>query len=524
MTLLMSLRWNERWTSLASHTLLVLMVFCFNLGLVRFGEFIFPAWNSADMLLLLFFVILEAIGSSRLINRESSSLTYRAAEWVVLLTSVKVFTELRLGTAVFAENLSLWSRDFFPSFFTPDLILNLSMAAFTWAVTSLFARNLKDLEGDEIIFGNTGMPVDRRAIHSEVLNRFLMLGLVLAFFAGVMRQTRFPLLNRPPASSGDILFVFIYFLFGLVLLSLTNFASQRASWIAENVTIRSNLTGPWIFYSLVFLGGVTIVAMLLPTRYTLGFLDLLTYILKSLVYFCQLIAAVIVYIFTSFINLLSLLFGKSMAVSTNPNLHSNPNMILNQPQPPVSLPSWWEFAKSLIFWILFTTIIVFAFSQYLQRSRRLAELFLRFPFTKWLVALIGWLQGTFLRGRKEVGMAFQAAMVRIGRRRTPRLKKPIENLISLRRLTPRQRVLFFYHTFIRRAGETGLPRQPWMTPAEYSRSLEEELSIDGDEIGTITDAFNEARYTRHEVKEELATKVKSTWERIRVFLRVKSRQ
>jgi len=85
-------------------------------------------------------------------------------------------------------------------------------------------------------------------------------------------------------------------------------------------------------------------------------------------------------------------------------------------------------------------------------------------------------------------------------------------------------VLFFYHTFIRRAGETGLPRQPWMTPAEYSRSLEEELSIDGDEIGTITDAFNEARYTRHEVKEELATKVKSTWERIRVFLRVKSRQ
>jgi hypothetical protein len=183
------------------------------------------------------------------------------------------------------------------------------------------------------------------------------------------------------------------------------------------------------------------------------------------------------------------------------------------------MPSWWEFAKSVLFWIVFAIILVYAFSQYLQHNRRLAELLARLPMAKWLVLFWNWLRNTFQRAGANVQTAIQSGIRQLRTRRGGRDQMPGWNLVNLRRLTPRQRVLFFYHALIRRAGESGMSRPAWMTPNEYALILGKEISDQGEDITMMTGAFLEARYTGHEVREDLAARVKATWDRIRSFLR-----
>ncbi len=47
--------------------------------------------------------------------------------------------------------------------------------------------------------------------------------------------------------------------------------------------------------------------------------------------------------------------------------------------------------------------------------------------------------------------------------------------INPRRLSPRQKVIFYYLAMVRRAREAGLPRQDDQTPYEYARSLTSSL-------------------------------------------------
>ena len=49
------------------------------------------------------------------------------------------------------------------------------------------------------------------------------------------------------------------------------------------------------------------------------------------------------------------------------------------------------------------------------------------------------------------------------------------DFINLRRLTPRQKVLFYYLALVRRAKEAGIPRKDGQTPYEYARSLTSSL-------------------------------------------------
>jgi hypothetical protein len=520
MNLVQSLRRNERWTTLASHVMLILMMICVSYGCVHFGEFVYSGWNSAGLLGLCLFIILEAVLSSRVNVPPANKWIYRVSEWIVIIILVKIFTEIRSGWLYFAHNMLQWSRDFILTFFSPALILNLGLVAFIWIATTLFLLNLRDLERDELILADIGFQADRRAVHLDVLNRYLTLGLVLVIFAGIMRQNPFNLFDHPRATIGDISFLFVYFLLGLVLLSLTNFAVLRSNWISEKAAIRQNLAVPWILYSIIFIAGLTFIATLLPTRYSLSLLDLLAYVLSFLGYVLQLIAGIVIFILVSFINILSLIFNTSNNTPYLPYNTANLNQLLQNPPDKFSPPAWWEFAESFVFWIVLTVILVYAFSQYLRRNKGLADTLARFPLTKWLVDLLKWFGKIFRHTRQHVQSAIRSRMQQFRARRNQRGRIQMGSLIHLHRLNARQRVLFFYHALIRRADETGLRRRPWMTPSEYAQVLEKELAQQGNDIAVMTGAFTEARYTRHELGESLAREVKSVWDRIRTYLRI----
>jgi len=90
--------------------------------------------------------------------------------------------------------------------------------------------------------------------------------------------------------------------------------------------------------------------------------------------------------------------------------------------------------------------------------------------------------------------------------------------ISLRRLSPRERVLFFYRALARRGSESGLPRRPSQTPHECAVPLESALPEAISEITLLTEAFVEARYSHHEITTGQANLVRRWWEPIKKAL------
>ncbi|MBN1668168.1 MAG: DUF4129 domain-containing protein, partial [Anaerolineales bacterium] len=79
-----------------------------------------------------------------------------------------------------------------------------------------------------------------------------------------------------------------------------------------------------------------------------------------------------------------------------------------------------------------------------------------------------------------------------------------------------------YLALVRRGTEQGLQRPDSQTPYEYAESLDQAFPDVDDEIDSLTEAFIEARYTRHAVEQEDAGRVRTYWDRIRrVFRRNK---
>jgi hypothetical protein len=97
--------------------------------------------------------------------------------------------------------------------------------------------------------------------------------------------------------------------------------------------------------------------------------------------------------------------------------------------------------------------------------------------------------------------------------------------VNIRRLPPREQVLFFYQAFLRRSGEHGLPRHPSQTPYEYSGSLKvgmqalEDDPSAWEDLTSLTDRFVEARYSKHEITPSHASLARRAWEHIRRYLR-----
>ena len=84
--------------------------------------------------------------------------------------------------------------------------------------------------------------------------------------------------------------------------------------------------------------------------------------------------------------------------------------------------------------------------------------------------------------------------------------------MGLSRLSARQKVFFYYHALLRRGHETGLSRIHSQTPEEYAIILEKSLPTVEKEIGSLTDAFSEARYSKHTIQDDNVRNVKNYWE------------
>jgi hypothetical protein len=87
--------------------------------------------------------------------------------------------------------------------------------------------------------------------------------------------------------------------------------------------------------------------------------------------------------------------------------------------------------------------------------------------------------------------------------------------VRLSARSPRERVLFYYLSTLRRAARAGIPRVQDQTPREYGSVLGPRLPEAHADLASLTDHFVEAKYSHHEITREREKRARVEWRTVR---------
>jgi hypothetical protein len=514
-------RRNERLTALLTHAIASLMLACAAVSIVQIGEYLQPNWHGTYLVFLSFMVSLEAMVSHRKMKGiyffTPEWMLYRATEWIIILISLKLTLYAVNGFNQLWVDLPLWQQNFTENFFTAEYVFALVLLFFCWSIANVFSDELSRLEGDEKVLQaerETGIVEHRPEVRRSLANLILVIGAAMIVLAAVMRLGWETLWGDRPPPNEDVLNILIYFLLALALLSLTQFSILRIHWILNRIPIERNLATRWLVYAALFLLFMAALAFILPTRYSVGLLDVLGYLLNLVLMLFSVIAFLVTLPIIFLVSLLAPLFGRQA-----PQAPGVPRL----PQPPPVMNSAGsglpDTLKSILFWLIFIGVIGFSLYSYLMRHKAWLQSLRQIPVLGWLVDGLTNFWHWLRRVNRSVAASLEAGFSRIRARQADRMNQAARRFLSLRRLSPRQKIIFYYLAMIRRGSERGLPRKPHQTPNEYAQILEQQLPVVDDEVNSITGYFNEARYSRHTITNQHAGQVQKFWQRIRNALR-----
>jgi hypothetical protein len=172
--------------------------------------------------------------------------------------------------------------------------------------------------------------------------------------------------------------------------------------------------------------------------------------------------------------------------------------------------------KSLVFWAVALGMVFYVVRSYLRDHPELLEALgglgpVRALRRLW-TALWHWL-GRWVETVSE--HLTSGLSLRLAGRKSLEERLPFFRLGAL---SSRERVLYYYLSILQRAGQQGLPRQPDQTPYEYNATLESSLPQAQQEMGLLTQAFVEARYSRRAIEPDYVRYVRANWQRVKAAL------
>lgn len=503
-----------------------IMVGCVAWPVANLAYMFFPVWNPAYLTLSCVLAVLEASYSYRLLQSRrrlrSGVLKFRVVELLVIFLLLKIGSYLGKGWADVLAEIRTWPRD--PgTIFDPQTAYAFVLAFAFWSATTLTLHDLERL----------GEPPERHPAYvppmESLATRFFWGGVVLLITVGLARATMFKMLkpSRPPVP-GLLLTTLVYFMLGLVMLGQVHLAGLRKRWRAQEIKVADDLARRWARYSLTFIGLAALLAFLLPTGYTVGLLEVaglaITFVAQILSAVALLIFALLTLPLQLLLWLLSMLFGTSRSLPQ----FKLPKLELVPPAPSESggTLDWFAILRSLLFWAVMLGVVFYVVRSYLRDHPELWEALVTLGPVQTLrrgwAALRRWLRRWLARVRRTVGERLPRRLAR----RLPGSELPGVpwRFFRLGVLSPRERVLYYYLSILRRAGKQGFPRRRAQTPREYYEALEPNLPQAQGEMEALTQAFVEARYSQHEVESEQDRRVRAHWERIKAALRALKRR
>jgi hypothetical protein len=507
--------------------LVCLMMGTIAMGFIQFGTRINDTWQGGYLLWLSLLVSLEAIYTrKKTADMElRDRLIFRLSEWVALAVAIKLLLYLLRGPAQLLEDLPLWQENFLIHFFTGEYTLALLVTGIIWWSAGSFSNELEalyersnDAQWDELGKLQNAL----HAMRDKIATRIFVLGILVVAMAVLSRiDDTLVLRVTGQVASGyraPVANVLAYFILALVLLSQTQFALLRTRWLWQRMPISSKLANNWVRSGLLFFAFLAVVVFFLPTEYSIGLFDTLRLALDFVFQGLAMLFFVITLPLTLCMSLFSLFSAPNGETAPMPPAAP-------PPAPPVAAEpaAWLDVLRSLAFWLLFIGIIFFALRYYLIQNKALWNIITRFPLARWLsrawASARSWLGKTNRQVTRLVRGGLQRLRARGAGLPAVHLRRPV----NLSRLSPREKIIYFYLNLVEMASQHGLERKPSQTPYQYESQLKSALPDVDEDVHNLTDTFLEARYSRHTVEDPQARQAQSLWEHIREVLRGKKK-
>jgi hypothetical protein len=306
--------------------------------------------------------------------------------------------------------------------------------------------------------------------------------------------------------------VLVYFCLGLVMLSQMRLLVLRQDWRVQKTAVAGDIRKTWWRYSLAFVGLTALAALLLPTGYTTGLLDVLRYGLSAVLHALYVfVSTLLVILSMPFFLLARWIFGEEVVM---PSARPQEPFRLPPPPPLGGGPAWLNIVRAVFFWLLLVGLTVYLARGFLRQHPEIRQALASFRPLRWLRQLLGrwW-------ARLEV---WQAARARMRKWRGGEDEGQAHGSAALAEErapdSNRGRVRYYYMDVVRRARRAGYPRQPAQTPRAYGATLRDKLPETREQVELLTDSFVEARYSRHPIRTDLVRRVRAGWQQLKQSL------
>ncbi len=488
------------------------MFACIALSVAQFVRAFIPDWNATYMVVGVFLVSLEAFYARQMVRRQRlwgrEWWTFRLAEWVVILVALKLVSYVARSPQDFLADLASWQQD--PrNILSLEFMIVIVLAYFAWLGAGDVARNFEELQqAPESGYFDPSLSL------GELQRLFFNGGVILLILTGLTQVGLSMVLqmDRPPVG-GLILNVLLYFVVGLLLLSQGRFELLQTRWRFNDIPVARNVAARWALLAGVTLVIVAAAVSLLPTRYTIGLLTVLNWLLSlvlSILFFAWLIISYYIWAFASW--LLTLLFGRPQPAPISPALPALPAA------PPIvqtGESDWLAMFRAVVFWAVLLFVVGYALVQFTRSRREWLEGAAQRPGVgRWLALLAAW--WAWVRGTtKSVASAVRVRMARA----SPKSMPAPPRWLRLGGLSPRELIVYFYLSTAQRAAQLGVGRRPSQTAREYAAQLRSTVPEGAPDVDTLTTAFEAARYSANTVTRQDTSRPRRSWERLRHLLR-----
>jgi hypothetical protein len=468
---------------------------------------------------------MEGILSERMLRKRRITgwayLGSRAAEALSLLLLLKLANYIPLGMDQLWAEALMWSVDPESIVTNVDLFTGATFLVF-WVGALYVSRQATELDADEQV---VAPPPDKTSteyylwltqpppvrLRQEALNwlgeTFLWGGVGL-LLASALLHALLPTVGIP------VLPTLLYFAFGVALLSQARFSVAHAGWQVQGIPVQHGIARRWLLWTAIFLVGIALIALVLPTDYAMGPILAIYSLLAFLAEGCMVVVALVTFLLAW---LASLFFPGAEAPNRPPV--ELPPVAPEQAAPAAVGSSWLEALISAVFWVVILAILGYALFRFLRDRWGILSTEEAAEGTWWGRFLV-WLRLMWQRFHAwRIGIQADLVRRRIQRREGESSVARLTRLFSLRRLSPAQLVRYFYVSIAKRAAQAGQPRRPGQTPYEFQLALDDRFPDLEPDLADLTDAFVKARYSRRAIEQEDADAVKPLWQRIKAALR-----
>ncbi len=495
--------------------MIVTMIMCVNFSLVNLVRLINPGWNGTYFLLGMLLTTVEAIYSYRVLkhwrSRGISLFRYRLAELIVLILLLKLLNFAGKSISQIWTELQLMWHDPL-DFITIEFYIVLTLALIAWMAATYTIADFEALYDPYTFRTDSILPLN------DLRSRFFWGGIALVFISGIshtaIRSGFTSLTNlQRPSLGGIIVNVLLYFTLGLVLLSQANLTRLLVRWRVQKISVAPDMVKQWGKYALAFLSLTTLIVFFLPTGYTLGFLAsvavIIQYLVELLAFILQLLAFLIL---LPFAWLFSLMDQTTLEGSFSPPA---PPPELTPPADSGSIP-WLDAVRSLVFWLLGMAMVGYLLRVYLADHPNLIPALKKLRLLGLLIKLLEqmWQQ---LRVLARTGLELFPTAAAPQHKDEAASPAWGQNLFKFGRLSPRQRILYYYRNVLKRVAgqERAHQRRKHQTPYEYEPELGQTVPDSQVAVNELTEAFVHARYSSAVFDGDEAAVVKQKWQQIK---------